>query len=683
VGPRDAVLVTTLHADQALFGYDRGHRLIGSSRELDADDARTLRSVSDMAFDGKSGHYLTVLPLAGIDCQALILSWPAGPALRPGSVWSHVLLIPFAELDELSDISSLATAFRRPEPDLELERAQLKRRYSAPLDLRVSGQLPSPTDLDASVASAVVRATYSATSPAEVVVERPEVAEVVLLRMLDQQWPRLRRGFACRTRYRASPSNVAKFDVEVVERASTRHGTSAGHPEGWVDRLVVDLTTPDPAFRRQFHYFGPDGHHGRAEVPALVTVLTSLNSGASPTVVADLVTSGFPEPHAMMNLKVALVGRKHQPDDLVPRTWPSDEATRLSVLLSASPSAFDYITLEVRERLIAIWRTPSSYSPDPFGVVRMDDLDECQAELVVDAVSTAAPDRVIGNLLEYCRPMGIAVLRRRPEALTSPGFWSSGDNTDLLGVLAATDSGTRRAVFIALLRAQAVDAASDVCSWTPSLWWDAMDGVELPQTHAALIATASTLHDILARVGGASVGDASIATWTPEKLMLLALAADPDIGLWRQAPAQAWVRLAEAQPKPDSSVSGDEWRRLAIRIYSLALVSGIETRQPEVRKRAWLCAFPALHGMLLDRGEDAGCWAVLTRVLPPGPDWDRCERLRRGAIDEISRNEWSADEAEQLIRTAGEFAPRMRARLMDVRGARNRSWLDDILDLFR
>ena len=47
--------------------------------------------------------YLTGFPLGEEGAYALIRTWPAPEVERPGSVWSHVLLIDFSELARVTE----------------------------------------------------------------------------------------------------------------------------------------------------------------------------------------------------------------------------------------------------------------------------------------------------------------------------------------------------------------------------------------------------------------------------------------------------------------------------------------------------------------------------------------------------------------------------------------------------
>lgn len=86
-----------LQIQQQLYGYDNGHHLLASSCSLRPADRKRLEILSDYSgniitpeFDG----YLTGYPLVDSGFYALCMTWMAYELPRPGSVWTHVLLVP-------------------------------------------------------------------------------------------------------------------------------------------------------------------------------------------------------------------------------------------------------------------------------------------------------------------------------------------------------------------------------------------------------------------------------------------------------------------------------------------------------------------------------------------------------------------------------------------------------------
>src|SRR5690348_15482342 len=110
-------MISGLHLEQALFGYDAGHHLLESSIELPSEVRRLLAVATDLSgsapVDGFDAAF-TGMPLFGTDFYALFCTWLAPEMPRPGCVWSQVLLIETADLERITDLGELRGFFRRP-----------------------------------------------------------------------------------------------------------------------------------------------------------------------------------------------------------------------------------------------------------------------------------------------------------------------------------------------------------------------------------------------------------------------------------------------------------------------------------------------------------------------------------------------------------------------------------------
>src|SRR5215213_2341851 len=102
--------------DQALHGYENGHRLLAASAELVSADRRVLARQTDSPDAGRVAGWdalLTGHPLPS-GAFALSMTWPAPEMPRPGCVWTHTLLIDFADIAVIASLSDLDNLFRGP-----------------------------------------------------------------------------------------------------------------------------------------------------------------------------------------------------------------------------------------------------------------------------------------------------------------------------------------------------------------------------------------------------------------------------------------------------------------------------------------------------------------------------------------------------------------------------------------
>lgn len=105
--------------EQLLFGYDNGHSLIAGSTLINSNvDTDLIARLSDWSGfrlnGGIDSSYITAFPLKESPYYAIIKSWYAQEMERPGSVWSHVLLIDLNKIELNFDFRDLLNIFTRP-----------------------------------------------------------------------------------------------------------------------------------------------------------------------------------------------------------------------------------------------------------------------------------------------------------------------------------------------------------------------------------------------------------------------------------------------------------------------------------------------------------------------------------------------------------------------------------------
>lgn len=178
--------------DQVVHGYDRGHREIVRSIELDDRSRAMMLIMSDLLIDrilGDQDSYLVCYPLPGVARHVLARTWSAGPDYRPGSVWTHSLLIDYPSLAQIHDLGAVAELLRNPSQHLV--------GFEAPLFFaQPTRHLVSRLTTDA--ARAGVAGVYSEDACATVRIPTSSDAlnEALALALWRQAWPSLRRDFA-------------------------------------------------------------------------------------------------------------------------------------------------------------------------------------------------------------------------------------------------------------------------------------------------------------------------------------------------------------------------------------------------------------------------------------------------------------------------------------------------------
>lgn len=255
---------------QCLFGYADGHRLLASSLRLPDEAASLLLLLSDLApglSTSEFESYWTGVPLAGARYYALMQTWPASEVPRPGCVWTHALLVGFADIARFVDFNPLAKCAARPIGTGPFDA------YSQPLSLDPAllreGAAEDIRPIRVEDALRVIRTIYGIRSKGRLSA-RPGVLDETIFAAWSQQWPRLRRSFSFRTA--TSQLDIAtpgiRFDLRILLGAGhdvagpSIEAASASEP--WESVTVDDLRRSQPTeFRRFLWRYGSDVRRGR------------------------------------------------------------------------------------------------------------------------------------------------------------------------------------------------------------------------------------------------------------------------------------------------------------------------------------------------------------------------------------------------------------------------------------
>lgn len=251
-----------IEVHQCLYGYQDGHRLLSSSLRLPQEAASTLLLLSDLAPGlslpiGKG--YWTGVPLLSIKAYALMYTWLAPEMSRPGCVWSHVLIISFADMARFSDLSVLMKYVKRPSAIDGFDG------YAVTLPLIPPGDFLGPlisVPLEREKVHRVIRCIYSESGSGKAIGVLGEFDSIVFA-VWSQQWPRLRRRFSFRTAVSSgdmAPSKKA-FDFSVVRDGENKRDISfeSAEAEPWEKIAVEDVLIPHKTdFRRFLWRYGSD-----------------------------------------------------------------------------------------------------------------------------------------------------------------------------------------------------------------------------------------------------------------------------------------------------------------------------------------------------------------------------------------------------------------------------------------
>jgi hypothetical protein len=327
-----------IKVNQCLFGYDDGHRMLACSTKLSSEAHSLLLLLSDLIPGIKLtelGSYWTGVPLRDDKQYVLMRTWPAPEMSRPGCVWTHAVLVSFADMARIVDLGVLRDLTTRPVIQSQYE--TYKR--VIPLDpTSISLAINSGNGRSVSPAHALrlVRAVYGDRFKPDVETKSGELDEA-LFALWSQQWPRLRRSFAFRTaasKLEGSYPGV-RFDLRFVvssDSMSAATSESLSEAKPWEIVTIDDMRSSEPtSFRRLLWRYGSDINQGRKRFHLLADLYlktrVDILKGKNLDNVFNMVANKIPSPSDGFTLKEDLVACGKSKFSLLP---PTDEVDALA-----------------------------------------------------------------------------------------------------------------------------------------------------------------------------------------------------------------------------------------------------------------------------------------------------------------------------------------------------------------
>ena len=611
---------------QTLHGYSDGHRQIAASATLKPSDVKSMLVLSDISGPGaridESG-YLTGYPLTEFGSYVLARTWEAPEMSRPGCVWTHSILIDFADLAKLASLGGLAALFRRPHGSYFGD-------YGKPLMFSLGRNTGALTGADIAWSRHVLAALYGEPS-SRVIAARPVGVDVdrVILALWSQQWPRLRRTFRfCTLAATDRSSDGSRFDLQLLpsmDRSVRRRFSDAIDAEtteiygdSWLVEAGNDLAHPyAPGLRTFLRCIGGDGAMGRWAFRPLCRLYRMVEDfGSRPEAVGEAI--------ALLQDELGSVqvpaARKIVASAALDQDGELNDATLDFLLRHLELVETDELAKAAERVGRAVWSMdPSRLTP----LIEGGETLRVVPQRTFEALSLSE----LAEGLQRAPAIAQAALTYRPELVTEPNFWAR-DLTiwdDAFAVIARLEE-VRSAAVSALVAAQRDDLAPRVVGQCgPSAVLDvvgsALEHDPKRRGLARWLSVASS--DPLA----VSQHLASGSEKPRALLVALARALPPDV-VPNEIGADPWLIAAQGTT---GWVSEDSAAYLSAYLLSRAL-------GPRSRSAAELAqlGFEAIHmAAASDRLHDEA-WLLLDPRLPSSifwHEWDRCRRIRAGVVD--------------------------------------------------
>ena len=612
---------------QALHGYAEGHQQLAASVALKQRDVKTMLVLSDLSGPGAQideAGYLTGYPLTDSKKYALARTWAAPEMPRPGCVWTHTLLIDFADLATLADTAQLLALFRRPIGGNSAD-------YGISLETTTGQRVATLTPSAESYARRLLAFLYGKPHK-RVVVARPSGFDVdpVVMAIWAQQWPRLRRAFRFSTLSLADRSSEeGAFDLQLLpsldRSVRTRfpgaiEATDAGSDEPWLDDSVSDLMSPDASGLRAFlRRIGGDVSSGREAFRSLCRLHGLVedfktNPGAVDTAIS-LLEEDLGSDHARAARGIVASAALKNPDQL--DSFAIDFLVRHLDL--ADPSAVAKGSEGLGRE---VWKR------DPGCFDELLEAGERQRAVVEGAIATLSIDDLIDGLLQAPQ-LSSVVLSRRPDLLTSENFWRRDlAPVDLAFLTLADRPEIRTAGVAAMIVANRDDLAPRAIREVGAL--DVLRPIST-QFHTP----GSERQHLVNWIGVAVSDPTTVAQFLAEQkasswafLSTIAALVPPD-AVPNDYGVDPWLLAVQAASRSDPSDAP-----IFLSAYLLGRALGVRSRNPgELAQIGFEATYKAASTNRLP--DDA--WKVLQSRIPLSLnwlEWDRCPRIR-AAVGEL------------------------------------------------
>ena len=630
---------------QALHGYTDGHRQLACSVGLPTKDARLMLVMSDVSGPGIASvglHYLTGYPLAESGMYALARTWPAPEMSRPGCVWTHTLLIGFADLATLVSPSAIAELHQRPTTRAPLD-AYSTDVVVEPQDHPVGRTFsPEASSWFATLASAVYE------HPDEQVwARRNEGSDIddAVLRLWDQQWPRLKRSFRfCTLTSRDRSQDGLPFDLQLtpggessspLRFSSTVEGLEASSKSTgpWLDDLVHDAQFPDASTLRPFlRKLGADILGGREAMRPFCSLHAALEATGAEGVSDAVRRVGESPAFSASELVKSIVAQSAMTD------LSSVDGHVLDFVIDNFSLIPEAAVAEKQEPFaLMLWE----HDPRRLLELRVDSRGEVRD--AIRAGAAAIPGTAIMDRLSQVEDLAVPLLTLRPATAEVPEFWK---HTKLLPTLAAragvelSKGAVLKAMLLGLREPASIQAAVQ-----------AVGPLQALDCLSHLVASSNIddqarpwLRILCSDTNAVAQFLAGISAPSRKLLMLLADTLDPE-AIPNEVGADPWYLALQALAASEGSLPFE------LQVYGFRRALGRRSRSVEDLLKL---TFEPLHVAAESKSFPEDQWQLFESSLPWAPfrqEWDNAIRLRRAAARKCSDLQLHAEGLSQLMRS--------------------------------
>jgi hypothetical protein len=630
--------------EQALFGYRGGHRRLASSASFLPGDERFLVRMTDLSGSRSMPgfeEYVSGYSLPSRTAYIFAKTWYAPECERPGCVWTHVIVVRHQDWVGLTS-SYICGAFRRP----PLEKVSFDR-YSDSLEI-----LPRTCEDEdfppLRIREEILSALYSHDRPIVIAeTEKRTDFSLFLTSVVLQRPLAMRMAFSFCTgslsfletgtgpvRVQVMPSRISRLTREEIHLLPAEEDFINSQRTKF---LLNDLYQQDVIIRRLFDPFQrADPSYDEGEAVRIIRGLAEARvlfedlreEAKSAHAALRGIMELFPSPKEQVAFKTGAI-----------QTVAETRAGRLALLQFVFGAAETIIAFECAESEIVVAASLVAKENPAAALSLLGEVlfKPCGIQFAqsviqrlvseVDLLGTQAPPPIDPQVL-------FAIARVQDKLLSLPGFWllqrSFEESTELAEtlaedvgeeiVLAGLLAADRFDLLIWMLRMRGPEGAREAFRLAGGLRLDIVsDFNKVIALRSEVIDFAQALAwgeaYAMRPLNDAQLFILSSSNVEPSRLVELV----PELSTWLQALA---ALPAESQ-----------------RIFALAVYFACGNEFPDGWKLLKK-SFDVVHRAVAAKSIASDWWWLIKSRLPSlavWEKWDKCERLRRGAVDSILR----------------------------------------------
>ena len=653
---------------QTLHGYLDGHRLLATSTALPTRSEQAMVVLSDLSGHGVVRHfdeYVTGYPLPEIGAYALAKTWYAPEMPRPGCVWTHTLLIPFAALASVQSLYCFVRLFVRPHAgDFNLYNHALHvGTIKDPFE-----RAKSPHAITGHVGNVLCKLYESPNQPVLVPIGSPTIAERPFFDIWSQQWPRLRRAFTfCTGAISGRRLDGRWFDLQGVPRkriddilrtsdnaivANLETSLSDQQIERWCQVAIDELTNSTNELRNFLFEFGAEAEGDRRDFVPMTKLFLAIReeSGNPVKSLIDPLETVFPDSTKGVKFKTKLLAGQ------VGENVLSAPDVRLRIVLEAKEKLFETTDVQLKNFAQEAW----AYNPCTV-VTAIDAAFESKKKpstAVISAIAdTLRPDHLAD--VQKFESVVVALSAYRPMILAHDALKGvTARNAILLDYLVGTrvQRGEILIILNQWLNEGDFDSIEMGAKGSPSIVIPAaLDLLSSLETGVESNLSTNQLIQLCKH------GPKHAEKWFFQNIQHLedgelplrvagcvVAAIDIDAVRIKGGNVDGWEYLLANQKELDPGLRKTVAMRLFLRAMNVRGKNGA---------RIATAAFPYVYRLPLKSQLSYAEWYALQEVMDSSSrDWDRCRRLAKGLIDQFKKLNWPVMYFSTMLRDDPELA---------------------------